>query len=314
MTDITNKIIHFFCNERNDAERIFHGRGQVFPGFEHVTIDHYPPAVLITFFEHRANEAELIKSTVEALDIKHVKAVVIQRRYLPKSPSEIHYGELPHDHVVTENGIKYSVTLGKTQNSGLFLDMVSGRDWLRNNAKGKRVLNLFSFTCSISVAALAGGAEHVVNFDMAKGALNTGRLNHRINDINMNRVEFFAHDILKSWGKIKKKGPFDIVVIDPPSFQKGSFVATKDYTKVIRRLPEFINPGGLVLAALNSPELDTAFIKGIFKKECPQSRFIKRIENPAAFPDTNPECSLKLMLFSTKQNSRPPDIRNQQMS
>jgi len=142
-----------------------------------------------------------------------------------------------------------------------------------------------------------GEAEHVVNYDMARAVLNTGRLNHRLNDIDMNRVEFFSYDILKSWGRIKKKGPYDIVVIDPPSFQKGSFVATKDYAKVVRRMPELLAGDGVIMAALNSPELDTSFIKSVFDNECPQCSFLRRIANPVSFPDSNPESSLKLMLF-----------------
>lgn len=296
MNEIVKAIDEYFHMPSGDAGRIFHGRGRCYDGFEGVVIDFYPPAVLITLFSEYPDE--LINELIASLKTKDVvSSIVIQRRYLPKSPSEIIFGTLPDEHIVTENGIKYSVTLGKIQNSGLFLDMASGRKWLTENAKDKRILNLFSFTCSLSVAALMGDASHVVNFDMARGPLTTGRLNHRLNDIDSSRVEYFAHDILKSWGKIRKKGPFDIVVIDPPSFQKGSFVATKDYTKVIRRLPEFIKPGDIVLAALNSPELDTNFIKDIFSRECPQSLFIERIENPVSFPDVDPESSLKLMLF-----------------
>lgn len=296
MTLILEKINTYFHSPAGDAQRIFHGRGQCYPNYEGISIDFYPPAILITLFCEYPEE--LIHSIVElSKNKRNVESIVIQRRYLTKSPCEVVFGKLPESHIVLEDDIKYSVTLGKSQNSGLFLDMASGRKWLKNNAKDKKILNLFSFTCSISVAALMGEASHVVNFDMAKGALNTGRTNHRINKIDTNRVEFFAHNILKSWGKIKKKGPFDIVIIDPPSFQKGSFVATKDYAKIIRHLPEFIKSNGQILAALNSPELDTEFLKGIFSTECPQATYLKRIENPETFPDVDQESSLKLMLF-----------------
>ena len=297
MTELTKRIHHYFINPSGDAERIFHGRGRMYPGLDHITIDIYPPVVLVTLFA--PPQAELVDEIRTILhQYNQVEALVIQRRYIDKSPSEVVYGIIPNDHIVSERGAKYSITLGQSQNSGLFLDMSEGRKWLNANAYGKRILNLFSFTCSLSVAALKGGATHSVNFDMSKGVLNTGRLNHRINGMNMNNVEFFAYDILKSWGRIKKKGPYDIVIIDPPSFQKGSFVATKDYTKVVRRIADLINPGGIVIASLNSPELGTHFIKDIFSKECPQSQFVTRIENPDTFPDTDSECSLKLMLFS----------------
>ena len=47
-----------------------------------------------------------------------------------------------------------------------------GRRWVRQQAAGKRVLNLFAYTCGFSVAAIAGGAQQVVNLDMAKAALS----------------------------------------------------------------------------------------------------------------------------------------------
>ena len=59
--------------------------------------------------------------------------------------------------------------------------MKPGRDWLLQNAAGKRVLNLFAYTCSLSVAAIHGGAEEVINLDMASAALATGRKNHQLN-------------------------------------------------------------------------------------------------------------------------------------
>jgi 23S rRNA (cytosine1962-C5)-methyltransferase len=228
-----------------------------------------------------------------------VKAIVVQRRYLSKSPSEVVHGQLPENHVVQENGINYAVALGGSQNTGLFLDMAEGRRWLKENSRGKRVLNLFSFTCSLSVAALAGDASHVVNVDMAKGPLSSGRATHRLNNLDMSKVEFFSYNVLKSWNKIKSKGPFDIVVVDPPSFQKGSFIASRDYAKVVRKLPGLLPPsGGLVLAALNSPELGPRFITDLFSSECSlESELLDRISNPPSFREKSSQAGLKLMLF-----------------
>jgi 23S rRNA (cytosine1962-C5)-methyltransferase len=150
---------------------------------------------------------------------------------------------------------------------------------------------------SLSVAALQGGASHVVNIDMSKSALNRGRENHRLNNCHMKRVEFFAYDILKSWNRIKKKGPYDLVIIDPPTLQKGSFIASKDYSKIVRRLPQFINANAQVLSVLNAPDLDTEFIRSSFAKECPQASFVKRLDNPLSFPEKDPQVGLKVLLF-----------------
>ena len=98
--------------------------------------------------------------------------------------------------VVVESGLKYQLDIGRNQNFGLFLDMRLGREWVQQHAKHKNVLNLFAYTCGFSVAAIDGGADQVVNVDMARASLSKGRDNHRLNEHNLNQVKFLAYDIL----------------------------------------------------------------------------------------------------------------------
>ena len=87
------------------------------------------------------------------------------------------------------------------------------------------VLNLFAYTCAFSVVALQAGARLVVNVDMGQGTMATGQQNHQINGITAG-ASFLVHDIFKAWGKINRSGPYGLVIVDPPSYQKGSFIAT----------------------------------------------------------------------------------------
>ena len=187
--------------------------------------------------------------------------------------------------------------LGRKQNNGLFLDMRYGRDWVRANAEGKRVLNLFAYTCGFSVAAIEGGAQHVVNLDMSRAALSRGRDNHRLNGHDMSKVTFLGHELFKSWGKVKSTGPYDLVIIDPPSFQKGSFLLTKDYQRVVRRLPELLSENGTVLACMNDPALGSDFLIDGVTRDAPSLRFVQRLDNPPEFPDADVECGLKALVF-----------------
>tara|TARA_B110000503_G_scaffold56880_1_gene91053 strand:+ start:723 stop:1196 length:474 start_codon:yes stop_codon:yes gene_type:complete len=57
---------------------------------------------------------------------------------------------------------------------------------------------------------------------MAKASLGKGRDNHKLNGQNLQGVKFEGVDIFKSYGRLRKYGPYDILVCDPPSFQKGS--------------------------------------------------------------------------------------------
>ena len=113
----------------------------------------------------------------------------------------------------------------------------------------------------------------------------------------MSKVSFLGHDLFKSWGKVIGKGPYDLVIIDPPSFQKGSFLLTKDYQRVLRRLPELLSPQGTVLACMNDPAFGADFLIDGVTREAPSLRFEQRLENPPEFPDADVECGLKALVF-----------------
>ena len=279
-----------------DACRIFHGRGGLYPGCEHLSLDWYAPVWVLTSFQP-LSEAEL--QAVHAALAQRPEPLnwVYQCRQSGQAGTETRLmaGSVPEPHGVTEQGARYRVHVLKGQNHGLFLDMACGRQWLREQAPGRRVLNLFAYTCSFSVAALQGGAHEVVNIDMAAGALAIGQQNHRLNHLVGGR--FLAHDLFKSWGKVKRLGPYDIVVADPPSYQKGSFVATKDYARVVRRLPELLAPGGQALLCLNAPEIPEQFLRDLVAAEAPDLAFVQRLDNPVVFADADPQRALKVMLF-----------------
>lgn len=281
-----------------DSHRVLHGRGRCFEGVEFVNVDFYQPVLLLVFYkeppENWLNECVLFLQ--DKLSEK-LSCVIVQRRHLPGSPSEVSLGVMPEQTFARRGNLLFNLHLNAQQNAGYFLDMESGRQWVEKHAVGKRILNLFAYTCAFSVVAVAAGAQKVVNVDMSSPALNVGRSNHQLNGMPKQKTEFVAENILKSWSRVKKPGPYDIVIIDPPSFQKGSFVAEKDYCKVIRRLPELMPRGGLVLACLNAPELSDDFLKNQFTEHLPQAEFVERLASHPDFPDVNPEQQLKLLVY-----------------
>jgi 23S rRNA (cytosine1962-C5)-methyltransferase len=231
------------------------------------------------------------------------KTVVVQRRYIKGAPSEVILGDLEENLFVVENSMKLKLNLLSNQDSFYFPDMKNGRAFVRENAKDKNVLNLFSYTCAFSVAAKLGGARSVVNIDMSKGALSVGRANHHLNDIDTKGVSFLPYNILKSFSRIKKKGLYDLIIIDPPSFQKGSFEATKDYQKIIKKLPEIASQECILLACLNSPDLDSDFLIELIREFAPAFTFIERLENVKEFASQDEERSLKNLVFEKKVTS-----------
>jgi len=284
-----------------DAQRLFHGRGGLYPGCEAWTLDAYPPVwVLTRFGEASDNELATVSAALAARQAQIAPDQplnwIFQSRHEGRSETRLMAGSVPEPHVVSERGARYLVHVLKGQNHGLFLDMAEGRQWVREHAAGAKVLNLFAYTCAFSVAALQGGAKQVVNVDMSATAIALGQQNHALNGLQAG-ASFLAHDIFKTWGKLTRSGPYHLIVVDPPSYQKGSFVATKDYARLMRRLPDLLRPDGELLLCLNAPELDTAFLQDQMREAAPELVFVERLPNPASFNDVAPERALKVLRY-----------------
>ncbi len=289
-------LLTALANPPSETRRLFHGRGRCWPGLEQLTVDWLQGVLLVSLFkEPQAAQLEALKQLLQSEFSAHT--VALQHRYLPQSTTEWLVGQAIDERIITEGGLRYLIDLGKKQNTGLFLDMRYGRQWVREQAKGQCVLNLFAYTCGFSVAAIEGGAEHVVNLDMARGALSRGRDNHRLNGHDLSGVTFLGHDLFKSWAKVINNGPYDLVIIDPPSFQKGSFLLTKDYQRVLRRLPELLTAQGTVLACMNDPAFGEDFLIDGVTREAPGLHFVQRLANPPEFPDVDPQSGLKALVF-----------------
>ncbi|WP_101048021.1 class I SAM-dependent methyltransferase [Macromonas nakdongensis] len=287
-----------------DAQRVFHGRGGLHPGCEHWTLDVYPPVCLLTSFQ--PVDDTTLATVHAALAARWAELHpgqplnwVFQQRQDARAETRLMAGQVPEPHVVSEDGTRYRVHLLKGQNHGLFLDMAEGRRWLRRQMAaepGARVLNLFAYTCAFSVVALQAGARQVLNVDMSGGALAIGQQNHRLNGLDTG-ASFMPHDIFNSWGKINRGGPYDLVVLDPPTHQKGSFVAEKDYPRLLRRLPELLRPGGRALVCLNSPKLGVDFLQDHVQAQAPGLVLEQRLPNPATFADVSSERALKVLVY-----------------
>jgi len=291
-----------------DAQRVFHGRGGVYPGCEHWVLDAFPPVMVLTSFQ--AVTQDELAAVDQALVARWAQIAsdqplnwVFQCRAEGHLETRLMRGTVPDPHVVTENGSSFRVHVLKGQNHGLFLDMAQGREWVRQFVRNYgadqprlKVLNLFAYTCAFSVVAMQAGAKQVVNVDMSHGAMAIGQQNHALNGISTGAT-FLMHDIFKTWGKITRSGPYGLVIVDPPSYQKGSFIATKDYAKLMRRLPELLAPGGYALLCLNAPELGLGFLQDQMQALAPELKFVERVANPAVFADVSPERSLKVLAY-----------------
>lgn len=294
-------IKHICATDFTNCQRLFHGRGHAYENLSHVNVDWLSPVVLITLYQAVDETWLLAQAKALKLLVSDCQSVQVQRRYEKFSPTQVLLGEAVDKTVVTENNLSYHIEFGKAQNSGLFLDMSNGRTWVKAHAKDLNVLNLFAYTCAFSVAAAAGGASKVVNIDLSKASLSKGRENHQLNQLakrDGKKIIFEGLDIFKSNSRIKKYGKYDLLICDPPSFQKGSVNIARDYAKIIRRVPQWMNTGAKLMLCLNSPDLDESFLLAEVARECPDCIFEEQLANPEVFKEAHKGKGLKVLIFT----------------
>ena len=295
---ILQEIVQQNILKTKDSSRLFHGRGKLWAGLEHIVVDYFEPHLLITLYKE--SDDLFINKLIQALkEIPEllIENILLQKRYLSRPELIVIDGALPTNATAFERGSRFNLKFGDSQNIGFFLDMSSGRKRLESISADKKVLNLFSYTCSLSMAALKGGASSVVNVDMSKAALLIPESNHILNKIDSKRVRFLPYDIMKSWNKIFKFGPYDIVVIDPPTNQGDSFKVERDYHKIVKRLNEMTNDEAIIMACLNSPYLTSQFLVDLFSEYAPNYKFQEVIHSGFSGMEKNPEEGLKIVMF-----------------
>jgi len=159
----------------------------------------------------------------------------------------------PKTIAVRENGVVMMVDLAHGQKTGAFLDQRDNRRRVRDLARGRRVLNLFSYAGGFSTAAALGGAEHVTSVDLAQAAHATAQLSMRENGIDPAVHAFVTADAFAFLESAHKKGErWDLVVSDPPSFapnEKSRPRALSAYRRLHGACAAVLAPGGIFCAS-----------------------------------------------------------------
>ena len=162
----------------------------------------------------------------------------------------------PERLVVREGPWRFEVHLATGVNVGLFGDMRAERLRLAGLAAGRRVLNLFAYTGTLSVAAATGGATLVTSVDLSEGVLAWARDNAALNEVPPERHRTVAADARRFVTAAAVAGHlFDLVLVDPPSFstaRDAGFAIDRDYSGLITEVCGLVAPGGLAWLASNT--------------------------------------------------------------
>lgn len=158
-------------------------------------------------------------------------------------------------YVVHENGLQFWVNLTDYLDTGLFLDHRPLRKKVRGLSEGKTVLNLFSYTGSFSVYAVAGGAKHVTTVDLSNTYLDWAKDNFTLNGFDWKQHTFIKTDA-KAWLAEAASKQFDIIILDPPTISRSKMADTKfdvqlDQTELINNALRLLKPGGILYFSTN---------------------------------------------------------------
>lgn len=151
---------------------------------------------------------------------------------------------------VSENGRKFIVNLQDYLDTGLFLDHRQTRNLLSDSVKGKRVLNLFCYTGSVSVYAATAGAKEVTSVDMSKTYLDWAKKNFKANKLRLHEHLFIREDCLVWLSQAVEHGEkYDVIFLDPPTFSnskkmRNHFDIQRDHGELIAQCIALLQPKG----------------------------------------------------------------------
>lgn len=199
----------------------------------------------------------------ESLDIAPER-IFLKRREIQKGHSQYEKQDKAREFfVVEEADAKLRVNFQDYLDTGLFLDHRPIRRWVRAHAKGKRVLNLFCYTASVSVHAALGGATSSLSIDMSSTYLDWGAKNYKLNHMNKDQHRFERADCtawLKASSEAIKTGEekprFDLIFIDPPSFSNskrmdGIFDVQRDHYAMLNQAMDLLTKEGVLVFSNN---------------------------------------------------------------
>jgi len=267
----------FFTDTSTTAFRIFNGEGD---GLGGLTIDYFDGYYLFTWYslgiyEHKREVLEAFKNVTDYKGIYQKKRFDGKGKYLDDKDDFLLGEKAPEPLIIKENSVNFAIYLDDGAMVGVFLDQREVRKTIRDKyAKGKIVLNTFSYTGAFSVFAALGGAKETTSVDLAKRSLLKTSEQFSINKIDLNHQNIVVEDVFNYFKyAVRKKMLFDMVIVDPPSFarsKKHTFSANKDYVKLLKEVIQITNVGGIIVASTNSANFSmmhfSDFIATAFKE------------------------------------------------
>ncbi|WP_394557720.1 class I SAM-dependent rRNA methyltransferase [Priestia aryabhattai] len=283
----------FYASEDTTAFRVFNSEGD---GIGGLIIDYYDGYYVTSWYsegiyQFKEYVIEALKSAPNFKGLYQKKRFNVKGQYIEENDFVVgDKGEFPL--IVRENGIRFAVYLNDGAMVGVFLDQRDVRKTIRDKyAKGKTVLNMFSYTGAFSVAAALGGAAKTTSVDLANRSLAKTIEQFSVNGIDHEAQDIIVEDVFKYFKyAVKKNMTFDLVVLDPPSFAKSkkhTFSAAKDYKDLLKEAIALTKPNGVIVASTNASNFDMkkfhSFIEKAFNEKGERYKMMEQFSLPADF-------------------------------
>ncbi|HSX27091.1 MAG TPA: class I SAM-dependent methyltransferase [Chlamydiales bacterium] len=160
---------------------------------------------------------------------------------------------------VLEYGVQFKINLTDYLDTGLFLDHRETRRLVASLAKGKRLLNLFAYTCSFSIHAAAAGAAFTKSVDMSNTYTAWGKDNFLLNSLPLQNNLIVRADCLKFLEK--ETSLYDLIIVDPPTISRSKkmdqmFDIQIDYIPLLASALRLLAPNGALFFSTNSRKFD----------------------------------------------------------
>lgn len=155
------------------------------------------------------------------------------------------------ERIIEEHGIKIFVDVALGHKTGFYLDQRESRLAAGRYAKGKSVLNCFSYTGTFGLHCAANEAKEVINVDVSQTALDLAARNLALNNLQESNVSFVKQDVFKLLRQYRSEGKtFDMIILDPPKFVESKAQLTnacRGYKDINMVAMQLLKPEGLLL-------------------------------------------------------------------
>jgi 23S rRNA (cytosine1962-C5)-methyltransferase len=238
--------------KQTNSFRLVHGESDDLPG---VVIDFYGSNLVIQILSAGVERwknciVDAACQVTNATGVYERSDVDVRRLEGLEEHTGLIRGELENPFELIENGIHFLVDLEKGQKTGFYLDQRNNRQRIIDYAKGRRVLNCFSYSGGFSLYALAAGAAEVVSVDSSAEALELARENMRLNQFSEDRVSWVEADVFQYLRLLRDRAEkFDLIVLDPPKFAPTASQAeraARGYKDINLLAFKLLTPGGVL--------------------------------------------------------------------